>query len=217
MLIALQRDEAYHPAGEGRLAAHEWSRLAMRAAEAGHPAAARLGFDRANDMMQYDVLLTPERRDEKARLVREAVGLGQFDIANTMHQTSSKPGAWTRLNLARVYRERGEQAKATALLDEGIAIAAAQDAREGASLAGIAVELQRMGQPDRAERALLDSLSRIHGEDFGFSGTSSIVEAAVAMDRVDLLDRLYNQGDSGERLLLCIMASLRSVAPETRP
>ncbi len=217
MLIALKREDSFHPAGEGRLASFEWSSLALLAAEAGHPDDARLGFDRANAMMQYDIL-SPRQRDEKARLVREAVGLGQFAIADAMHQTTSKPGAWIRLKLARVYRERGEDGKAATLLDEGIAIADPQNSKEGASLAWIAVELQQIGQPDRAERALLDSLVRIHGEDFGFSGTSSIVEAAVAMNRVDLLDRLYDRGDSGERgCLLGITASRRAMAREARP
>lgn len=216
MLIALERDEVHHPAGEGRLASFQWSKLAMRAAEAGHQDGARLGFDRANAMMQYDGLLTPEQRDEKARLVREAVGLGQYEIANSMHQTTSQPGAWTRLNLAKVYRERGDGAKAAALLDEGLAIGYQPDTKEGATMAGIAVELQRMGLPDRAERAFLDSMSRIHGEDFGFSGTSSIVEAAVAMNRIDLLDRLHDKSDEGDRLLLCIMASRQSMVTATK-
>jgi hypothetical protein len=31
------------------------------------------------------------------------------------------------------------------------------------------------------------------------------------MKRVDLLDRLYDRGDGGDRLLLCIMASRQSM------
>jgi tetratricopeptide (TPR) repeat protein len=217
MQIALERDDRYHLAGEGRLAAHEWSRFAMLAAEHRHFEAARRGFDLANDAMQYDVLLDRARRDEKARLVREAVGLGQYEIADSMHQTGSEPGAWTRLSLAKVYRERGDAAKAAALLDEGLAIGNQPNTKEGASMAWIAVELQRMGQPDRAERAFLDSLARIHGEDFGFSGTSSVVEAAVALNRVDLLDRLYDRSDAGDRLLLCIMASRLSMVTPAQP
>ena len=38
-------------------------------------------------MMQYDILLTPEQRDEKARLVHEAVGLGRFDIDSDTDDT----------------------------------------------------------------------------------------------------------------------------------
>ena len=151
MLIILKREDSFHPAGEGPAGiVREWSSLALLAAEAGHLASARLGFDRANDMMRYDIL-SPRQRDEKARLVREAVGLGQFAILDAMHQTTSKPGAWTRYKLARVYRKRGEDAKAAALLDEGIAIADPHNSKDGASLAWIAVELQQIGQPDRAE------------------------------------------------------------------
>jgi hypothetical protein len=211
MSIALERDKMHHAAGEGRLASFQWSKLAMRAAEAGHPEGARLGFDRANAMMQYDSLLIPERREEKSRLVRDAVDLGRYEIANSMYQTTSQPGAWARLNLAKVYRERGDAAKASALLDEGLAIGYQPDMKEGATMAEIAVELQKMGQPERAEKVFLDSMARIHGEDFGFSGTSSIVEAAIAMNRVDLLDRLYERSDEGDRLLLCIMASRQSM------
>jgi tetratricopeptide (TPR) repeat protein len=217
MQIALERDEFYYPAGKGRLAAFEWSRFAMFAAEHQHFEAARRGFDLANDAMQYDILLDGAKREEKARLVREAIGLGQFEIADSMHQTASQPGAWTRLNLAKIYRERGNAAKAAALLDEGLAIGYQPDEKEGASMAWIAVELQQMGQPDRAERAFLDSMTRIHGEDFGFSGTSSIVEAAVAMNRIDLLDRLYDRSDEGDRLLLCIMASRQSMVTPPKP
>jgi tetratricopeptide (TPR) repeat protein len=215
--IALERDDSYQPEGEGRLPAHEWSRFAMLAAEHQHFDAARRGFDLANDAMQYDVLLDRAKRDEKARLVREAIGIGQYEIADSIHQTSSQPGAWTRLDLAKAYRKRGDAARAATLLDEGLAIGNEPDTKEGASMAGIAVELQRMGQPDRAERTFLDSLARIHGEDFGFSGTSSIVEAAIAMDRVDLLDRLYDRGDGGDRLLLSIIASTWSMRPQTQP
>jgi tetratricopeptide (TPR) repeat protein len=211
MKIALERDASYYPAGKGRLAAHEWSRFAMLAAEHHHFDAARRGFDLANNVMQYDGLVVQEHREEKARLVREAVGLGQYEIANSMHQTSSRPGGWTRLSLVNVYLKRGDAAKAAKLLDEALAIAYEPDSKEGASMAMIAVELDRMGKPDRAERVFLDSMTRIHGEDFGFSGTSSIVEAAVAMKRVDLLDRLYDRGDGGDRLLLCIMASRQSM------
>jgi tetratricopeptide (TPR) repeat protein len=211
MKRALERDASYYPAGKGRLAAHEWSRFAMLAAEHHHFDAARRGFDLANNVMQYDGLVVQEHREEKARLVSEAVGLGQYEIANSMHQTSSRPGSGTRLSLAKVYLKRGDAAKAAKLLEEALAIAYEPDSKEGASMAMIAVELDRMGKPDRAERVFLDSMTRIHGEDFGFSGTSSIVEAAVAMKRVDLLDRLYDRGDGGDRLLLCIMASRQSM------
>ena len=57
-------------------------------------------------------------------------------------------------------------------------------------------------------------MKRIDGTDYGFSGAASIVEAAVAMNRLDLLDELYDHGTSNERLLLCIMASLQSMSPQ---
>jgi hypothetical protein len=37
------------------------------------------------------------------------------------------------------------------------------------------------------------------------------------MDRVDLLDRLYDRGDGGDRLLLSIIASTWSMRPQTQP
>jgi hypothetical protein len=52
-------------------------------------------------------------------------------------------------------------------------------------MAWIAVELPRMGQRDWAERSSLDSPARIHGEDFGFSEMSSIVEVLIAMKRAE--------------------------------
>jgi hypothetical protein len=127
-----------------------------------------------------------------------------------MHQTARPPGAVTRLKLAKVYRQRGDAAKASKLLDGALTIAYQPDTKEGASMAWIAVEFQQIGQPDRGERAFLDSMTRIHGEDFGFSGTSSIVRAAVAMNGIELLDNLYERSDQGNRLLLCITASRQS-------
>jgi hypothetical protein len=84
-------------------------------------------------------------------------------------------------------------------------------------VAEIAVKLQRMGQPDRAERILLDSLALIHGDGFGFSGTSSVVKASIEMNRVDLIHRLYDRSDAGDRLILCIMASPWSVRADIQP
>jgi hypothetical protein len=58
---------------------------------------------------------------------------------------------------------------------------------------------------------LLDSLDRIEGVDFGFGGTAAVVSAAVRMNRLDLLDRLYERGETGTRLLLCLTACRAAV------
>jgi hypothetical protein len=74
-------------------------------------------------------------------------------------------------------------------------------------MADAAVELQALGDRQRAETVLLDALDQIEGVDFGFGRTSDVVTAAIKMNRLDLLEKLYEQTGPRERLLLCITTS----------
>lgn len=217
MLVAVERARRFDPVRADRLAAHEWAHLARFAHEGGHDDGARRAFERAVAAIEFDPSVDVAQQADKARLTREALAVDDFELAGSIHQTGIAPGAWVRTALARHHRRRGDRERAAALLDEADALARRPGVEDG-SLAGIAVEWQAIGQPGRAEAALLDSLARIPGADFGLSGATSVVVAAVAMDRVDLLDRLYERGDASERLLLCLAASLAAAgAPAARP
>lgn len=209
MGIELQRDHVYHHVGKGRLAPFEWSPLAMRAAEKGHKEAARRGFEHAIESMDHDTTLKADEREERARLIREAVSIGNYKIADRMLTHGSRPGASVRLEIARTYREQGKIEKFRAMLDEALAQARRGD---GSAMAGAAVELHALGDVKRAETILLDALGNIEGVDFGFGGTGDVVIAAMKMGRLDLLDKLYAEGDPGTRLLLCIVASRAAVS-----
>ena len=212
ILIALQSPGEYNPVGAESLAYFEWARLARIAADNGHPDAARRGFELAAEAVTRDDLRDDNQKRELRALTREAAAIGAFDVAADMLSTTSSPGAWTRVKLARAHRERGNEVRARELLDEALKGAYQANSRAGSAMAAAAVELQRLGEADRAERVLLDALSRIEGVDFGFGGTRGVVDAAVEMGRPDLLDRLYEQGEPGERLLLCIVAARRATA-----
>ena len=99
--------------------------------------------------------------------------------------------------------------RARATLDKALKRAYDEE-NAGSTMADIAVELQALGEAAR-EKVLLDALGRIEGVDFGLGGTGDVVAAAVKMGRVDLLDRLYKEGDADTKLLLCIVASRAAV------
>ena len=207
MHVELQRDDVYHRVGKGRLTDYAWSSLAMRAAEAGHAGAARRAFEHAIESMKHDTVMKDEERDETARLVREAVAAGAYKVADRMLSTSGRPGAGPRVRLAEAHRLKGNVDRARALLDEALKVAYERGGKEGAAMAAAAVELQALGDERRAESVLLDALGRIEGVDFGISGTAAVVAAAVKMNRLDLLEKIYERSGQGERLLLCIVAS----------
>ena len=117
-----------------------------------------------------------------------------------------------RHNLAGAYRRRGNHARADALIEEAIAIGLKGDG-DGNVLAAIAADLHAAGQVERAEELLAKEIDHIEGVDFGFSGTSAIVRAAMTMNRLDLLDRLYASYRPGEKMLLCIVATRAGIAP----
>jgi tetratricopeptide (TPR) repeat protein len=187
--------------------AHDVALLAKFAAEGGHRDAAVAAFGRAIELEKDDPTMTPAELDEKIPLLREAVTLGQLDLAYGMLSTSADPGAKVRYHLAKAHRARGDAARADALIDDAIAIAG-KGRREGNVLALIAVDIHARGQVERAEGLLIQAMDHIEGVDFGFSGTAAIVRAAMEMNRLDLLDRCYASYDNpGEKTLLCIVAT----------
>jgi tetratricopeptide (TPR) repeat protein len=211
MHLALRRDDAYHRAGEGQLDTSDWAGLARNALEHGHTDATRRAFEHAIAAMAEDTSLKEDERQERERLVRQAVSIGNFELVDRILNNGSRPGARARLEVAKTYRKLGDADKARAALDEALAQAYGPDDRAGAAMADAAVELQALGDPQRAEKVLLDSLDRIEGVDFGFGGTAAVVSAAARMNRLDLLDRLYERSEPGTRLLLCITASHAAV------
>ena len=100
-------------------------------------------------------------------------------------------------------RRRG---KARATLDEALT-QAYQGVTKARRWRASPWNCRRWGDGQRAERVLLDALERIEGVDFGFGGTADILDAAIKMNRLDLVERIYDQSDPGRRLLLCIVAS----------
>jgi tetratricopeptide (TPR) repeat protein len=211
MLVELRRVTLDPNADDDQIAAFEWAGLARRALQHGHTDATRRAFAHAIDALKEDTLMKEAEREEKARLVRQAIALGNFELADAMLHTGSRPGAWARLEIAQTYRKLGDPAKALAALDDALAQAYGPDVRAGAAMAEIAVELQVLGEGKRAEKVLLDAFPRIEGVDFGFGGTAAVVAAAARMDRLDLLDRLYEPAEPGNQLLLCITASRAAV------
>ena len=206
MRVELDRDNSYHHVGKGRLAPYDWSQLAMLAAQSGHKEAARRGFEHAIESMHHDTLMKEDEREEEARLIREAVSIGNYKVAEKMLETTRRPGAWARLEIARTYRKQGQTEKARAMLDEALK-KAHEDGRAGSEIAKIAVELHTLGDEPRAEKILLEALDRIEGVDFGFGGAGDVVAATIKMKRPDLLERIYQQSEPSQRLLLCIVVS----------
>jgi tetratricopeptide (TPR) repeat protein len=183
---------------------HEVADLAMWAHEGGHDDAARKAIELSLAELAKDELQR-EWFDEKAKCVREFVAVGDFEPAVRLLNNSSSPGLWARNRLARTYLKKGDTARSQALLDE--ALARSEERGSGSAMADIAVQLYRLGQHQRAQKTFLEAMDHIAGEDFGFGGTSDIVRAAMKMNRLDLLDQLYERSDLGERMLLCITAS----------
>jgi tetratricopeptide (TPR) repeat protein len=202
-LIVLQRDKAYQPAGPDELPSHTWARLARLAHAGAHDDASRQAFERALAVLSKD-LIGREGFDERAQFVREAIGVGDFELANDLLQTTSPPGAWSRHRLALDYLKNGDADRAHALWDQALELA---KERGGGTMAEVAVELYRLGQRERAEKLLLDAIDSIDGTDFGFSGAYAVVKAAMTMNRLDLLDTVYQRSEAPERMLLCIVAS----------
>jgi tetratricopeptide (TPR) repeat protein len=206
--ITLQADDISHPGGDGELASYEWAELADDAWDAGHTDAARAAYEHALTVMQRDGTLTPEHYTEKARFVREALDVGAEDLAYELMETTAQPEAWGRQVLAAAYRKRGDGKRADALITEALAMVRDDgDDSRGSTLADIATDLHAAGQTKRAEKILLDAPDHIRGEDFGFEGTHAVVVAAIRMNRLDLLDRIYAKGTASQKLLLCIVAS----------
>jgi tetratricopeptide (TPR) repeat protein len=205
MLITLQqRGRAYSPAGPDELACHEWARLAYDAHRGGHDGIARQTFEKALSALSKERSVDADEFEETSQFVREALSVGAFEPAHRVLNTSGGPRAWGRQVLADAHLARGNERRARELFDEAVELA--QRDRGGSAMAEIAVTLHRLGDEKRAEQLLPASLEHIAGEDFGLGGSADVVYAAMRMGRLDLLDRLYEQSERGERMLLCIAA-----------
>jgi tetratricopeptide (TPR) repeat protein len=204
MLIQLQQAvDTYTPAGTDDLAAHVWAGLAYDAEQGDHPEAAPRALSRAVAALSRETYLEPEQREETARFVRESLAVGDFELARSLLTTTLPPGPRARYQLSKAYRANGDIARADALREEALRVSPGHTG--GSVMAEIAVELHAAGDRARAESIFLNAFAHIHGEDFGFGGTTDIVRAACQMQRLDLLDRLYNTNPEA-RLLLCIVA-----------
>jgi tetratricopeptide (TPR) repeat protein len=211
-LIALEADRVHLGAGPGQMPSYQWARLAYEAHQGGRADAARRALERALEMLPVKSVDEPHETTEKTGFVREAMAAGDMELAGSMLGTTSAPGAGGYYRLAKAYRARGDAARADALVEKALTIAS-KGRGGGSTMAAIAVDLHAAGEVQRAEELLTRAIDHIEGVDFGFSGTHSIVHAAMRMNRLDLLDRLYETYDPGERMLLCIVASRAGFFP----
>lgn len=208
-LAALQQGRSFHELPPGELASDEWANLARLAAEGGHRKAARMGFDLAVEALGKDPSEKPNAA-EKSDFVRQAVALDRFDLAASVLRTSTAPGGQDWYGLARAYRERGDADRAKQLTDKAMAVAR-DDGDRGSLMTEMAVDLHAAGDEKRAEELLLGAVHHLDGVGFGFGVAGDIVDAACRTHRLDLLDQIYQTSEYGERMLLCIVASMMGV------
>jgi tetratricopeptide (TPR) repeat protein len=194
------------------LAPYQWAPIAIAAHEGGHDDAARAAFDHAIAAMQADPLHAGDDKD-RLNFVHEALGVGDFQLAGQLFSTTAEPGGWARFELGRDYRAKGDLRKA--LLEFDDALKFARQDRGGAGIIGqVALEVDSIGQKDRAAKLLLEMQDHMNGEDFGFGDTAAIIATAVKLDRLDLLEEAYKKADTTQKLLLCIVACHYAEAPD---
>lgn len=169
-------------------------------------------IERALEALRGDPTHSPQEVEEKTRFVREALQAQDVELAQRMLQTSSQPGAYWYYQLAKAQRARGNAARANELVEQALVIAG-KGRGGGSVMADIAVDLHAAGKVERAEELLTRAIDHIEGVDFGLGGTAAIVQAAMRMNRLDLLDRFYETYELGERMLLCIMATRAGFFP----
>jgi tetratricopeptide (TPR) repeat protein len=206
----LAGNTGWRMSGSGeKLASHDWASLGLRAAKGGHPEEAKQAFERALDIFKTETSVDPAWTDEKIRFVREALPLeGGFELAANALNTSSPIDSSFRYSLAKLYAAAGDADRCRTLLEE--AITSAPNDKGGSTMMAIAVMLDANGERERAERVFLDSIRYIHGEDFGIGGSRGLVVAAMRMNRLDLLEQVYNDTGPGMQLLLASAAAALS-------
>ena len=206
-LVALQADRSYHPAGAGVLASHEWAGLAYLAHQGGHAEASRLAFRRAVETQPKETVVDPKFNEADAAYVREALEVGEPEHAHRVLNSSGPPVTWMWYLLSKAHRAQGNAKRADELTELVLADARKEGSGDGHVIAAIAMDRHASGDTKGAEALLLEAMTRLDGEGFGFGATGAVVGAACRMHRLDLLDRIYEKSELGEQLLLCVTAA----------